>query len=123
VAAAPWQVNRKKMPRRGPRPRLNKTAALAKLKEPPPTGSWRVEAVSNDGRRWRSGMCVWARAKRLRSTPRSMRAMNSPAYQTADILPSDEPCIVALRAHRLAPSVWEPLEPLDPREKNAWTDC
>jgi hypothetical protein len=31
-------------------------AALAKLKEPPPTGSWRVEAITKDGKRWVNGV-------------------------------------------------------------------
>ena len=30
--------------------------AVAKLKEPPPTGSWRVEAITKDGKRWVNGV-------------------------------------------------------------------
>ncbi len=30
-------------------------AALAKLKEPPPTGSWRVQVITKDGKRWVNG--------------------------------------------------------------------
>ena len=35
---------------------LSKTAAIAELRKPAPTTSWRVEPITNDGKRWANGV-------------------------------------------------------------------
>jgi hypothetical protein len=37
---------------------LNKKAALQVYRKAPPEHSWRVEAVTKDGKRWRNGVCL-----------------------------------------------------------------
>jgi len=35
---------------------LSKTAAIAELRKPAPTSSWRVEPITKDGKRWTNGL-------------------------------------------------------------------
>jgi hypothetical protein len=55
----------------GPAPFL---AALAELKEPPPTGSRRVEATTKDRKRWVIGVRLETKEEGLRAASRAVRS-------------------------------------------------
>lgn len=71
---------------------LSKTAALAKLREPTPDGSWRVEATTSDGRRWVNGVRLRSREEAVvyaeEHVPFDLRRQG---YVSADIVRCDLP--------------------------------
>ena len=71
---------------------LSKTAAIAKLRESATTGSWRVEPITKDGKRWTNGVRLATKeeAEAYRDHHASYELEES-GYVTADILHGDDP--------------------------------
>ena len=70
---------------------LSKTAALAQLKEPPPTSSWRVEPTTKDGKRWSNGVRLASKEEAVAYRDHhACYELEEAGYVTADILQGDD---------------------------------
>jgi hypothetical protein len=70
---------------------LSKKASLEAYRKPAPTHSWRVEAITGDGKRWSSG--VRLRTKEEAEAYRDYHArfdLEKAGYVTAEVLAADE---------------------------------
>jgi hypothetical protein len=73
---------------------LSKTAAIARLREPPPTPdhSWRVEGVTADGRRWVNGVRLGSREEAEAYIEGHVRFdLEKQGYANGEIVRCDEP--------------------------------
>jgi hypothetical protein len=85
--------------------RLSKTAALAELTAPTPkpTGSWRVEAISKNGKRWVNGVRLGTKAEAeayvVHHVPHDLKDAGATGYVTSKVLHGGEPpnCSISRR--------------------------
>jgi hypothetical protein len=72
--------------------RLSKTAAIARLREPPPKISWRVAVTTKDGKHWSNGVCLETREEAEAYRDHFAKFELEPrGYVTADLVQVDDP--------------------------------